>query len=470
MTQEDAVEFAKELYGGNPAAAVLLLQSRDEQLAEIDRQRAWMALQLLDPANRPPEGDALARFLGVQRRPSASQRLRLVQGSVASATVSSECPSCKRESCEGQCRGNATGPFQPALELIDAPVTRFVVESIAVVGGITVLVGESGAGKTFVATGQAAAISDGRDWFGLATRRGSVAYVAYEGDALGLRLRALHSSGALLSDFYVLRATDPLSPHVLRGSVEEPSVGEEVLTNRLQDLAEQLRQAGRPPLVALYIDTIRASMTGSEDDSDDVSAYLRAIRRILATLPGAAGILVHHAGWQDGETKRKRERGSSAFRGNADSTLYVEVEEEDAGSGRASLVIRTLKTRDAERPAAIRAIRQRVDVAALDERGNQLTSCIVLPDPRTKVEREAAAAAAAGAADREVDLRVLRVIRDHPEATSRDRVRAFVKASKATVAESVARLLLARLITQGRRGERFALTPDGERLANEGTE
>lgn len=37
----------------------------------------------------------------------------------------------------------------------------------------------------------AAAVSDGVKWHGRETRQGSVAYVSYEGDALGLRLRTL---------------------------------------------------------------------------------------------------------------------------------------------------------------------------------------------------------------------------------------------------------------------------------------
>ena len=87
-------------------------------------------------------------------------------------------------------------------------------------------------------------------------------------------------------------------------------------------------------------------MTGSEDSSEHVSAFLRAGRRLMARTPGAAWCLVHHAGWQDGDSARKRERGSSAWRGNCDATLYLEAGEYDTERGEALLTLRVLKVRD----------------------------------------------------------------------------------------------------------------------------
>jgi hypothetical protein len=99
-------------------------------------------------------------------------------------------------------------------------------------------------------------------------------------------------------------------------------------------------------LSAEEVDTVRASLSGSEDSSEHVSAYLRAVGRVLATVPGAAALLVHHAGWQDGEGKRPRERGSSAWRGNVDGTLYIEAGKYDQEHHERRLILRTLKVRD----------------------------------------------------------------------------------------------------------------------------
>ena len=62
---------------------------------------------------------------------------------------------------------------------------------------------------------------------------------------------------------------------------------------------------------------------------EHVSAYLRAVRRILSSLPDAGALLVHHAGWQgEGKSSRQRERGSSAWRGNVDGTWYLKGEDD----------------------------------------------------------------------------------------------------------------------------------------------
>jgi RecA-family ATPase len=156
-----------------------------------------------------------------------------------------------------------------------------IIEGACTADRVTVLVGESGGGKTFLVLDGAACVADGVDWCGRRTRRGSVVYLSFEGDDLGKRLRALRDKkGRRLADLYVLRAGDPISPRITRDA-EQPSVGELDLRAQLRMCSEELASKGAPPIVLLIVDTIRASMVGSEDSSDIVSGYLRAVRWIL---------------------------------------------------------------------------------------------------------------------------------------------------------------------------------------------
>jgi AAA domain/DnaB-like helicase N terminal domain len=354
--------------------------------------------------------------------------------------------------------------FVPALEAIKAAGPEQVVEGIAFRNSITVFAGESGAGKTFEAYTMAADIGDGVDHHGRRTIRGSVAYSSYEGDAQNLRLEAQRRRGAKLENLYFLRASDPISPRIERDGTEVSSPGETFLTDRLRHLAAGLAAAGLPPIVAVIVDTVRASLSGSEDSSEAVSAYLRAVRRILAAVPGAAMILVHHAGWQDGDQKRKRERGSSAFRGNVDVTLYLEAPGEPEADGSVRLVLRTLKTRDAEKPAPLFLVRRKVDVLGLDRWGDPLSSCIVERDTTTREDREKAAAAQLEASDLEEERELLAVIAAHPEATSVDRIRVRACWGKPRTAEVIARLLRKNWLVEGRRGSPYVLTPAGQQV------
>ncbi len=358
---------------------------------------------------------------------------------------------------------STVGDFVSALELAREAPRECVVEDAVYRDGVTILSGESGSGKTFLVSDIGAAVSEGHRWHGREVIKGSAAIVAFEADALSLRCQALEAQERGIDDLYFLRASDPLSPIVQRDGVEIPSLGEEILIDRLARVSERIRHAGRPPIALLGIDTVRASLTGSEDSSADVSAYLRAIRRILATLPGAGALLNHHTGWQDGENQRRRERGSSAFRGNVEITLYLDVID-DSDTGRVLLELSTLKARDSERRVPLRLIRRRVDLLGFDKFGNPLSSCVIESDPRTYkevlAEKEVAEKAAAASKQEALARQVLEVIRDHAP-TSQGAIRGLIGGKRDEVYGAVAKLLRTGLVLKVGHRDPFTVTDAG---------
>jgi hypothetical protein len=339
----------------------------------------------------------------------------------------------------------------PADEAMQEPVPEEIIEGVAWANCVTVLVAESSAGKTFVALDLAAAVSAGLNWHGRAVTQGAVVHIGYEGDAIGLRLRAMHEHRqARLEHVYRIRAADPLSPLVTREG-EQRSPGERDLLAALQVLRAAL-SVDEQSLVLLIVDTVRASLQGSEDSSESVSAYLRVIRRLLESLPGTAALLVHHAGWQDGEQQKKRERGSSAFRGNVDATLYLEAGDYNHATQSAPLTLTTHKVRDGEKPAPLHMIRQRVIFPEVNAHGLPITSCVIDPDPRTESDFRAEADARVTAAHEIEDRRVLRLLSAHPDLTSQDAVRTLLGGRKETANATIVRLILAKWITKPTRG------------------
>jgi hypothetical protein len=332
--------------------------------------------------------------------------------------------------------------FMAADEIISAPRPAEIIEGFAWEGWLSVLVSESGVGKTFVLLDAAASVSSGVAWHRREVLQGSVAYISFEGDALGLRLRAIREkTGHRLEHVYILRAHDPLSPRVTRDG-EERSIGELTVVGALETLAAELLAGALPPIRLVILDTIRASLVGSEDNSEDVAAYFRTVRRVLACVPNAAAVLAHHAGWQDGENQKKRERGSSAFRGNCDTTAYLEACAYDKTKGEAELTLTTLKVRDAEKPAPLHFVRKRVEVLEMDRRGDPVTSCIIEPDRRSREDRETEAAAVLNQQHQKNDLQTLKAIAKDPSgATSQDRLRLLLGVQRGAVYESVSRLL-----------------------------
>jgi hypothetical protein len=395
----------------------------------------------------------------------------------------SACRICGSEMCEGHPQepphdrrreDRAPAPaFRAACDVIATPAPAEIVAGVAWAGGVSVLASESGAGKTFVLLDASAAVSADLPWHGRAVRAGSVAYVSFESDALGLRLQALRDAGQRLEHVYVLRATDPISPVIDRDRVEVPSRGEGIVAAALTRLSAELQDGGRPPIRLVVFDTVRASMSGSEDSSETVSAYLRAVRRLLALAPGAGAILSHHAGWQDGETKRKRERGSSAFRGNVEITLYLEAGAYDRARGEAPLTLLTAKARDGEREAPLYLIRRRVELplAGMTVDGQPITSCVIERDRRSPADRATSAAQEAADAQGAIDRRVLRVLRDHPEASSYVQIRAYAGLGMGVTRDALARILHAGWAdVPSRQRQPYRLTAAGQAVLEEETQ
>jgi hypothetical protein len=368
------------------------------------------------------------------------------QARATTAADATACAVCGRDSCENPAHASpALEPgrleARPAHDVMNTQSASDIVEALAWPDCLTVLAAESGAGKTFLLLDLAGAVADGEPWHGRTTLQGSVLYLAYEG-ALALRLRALHHiARRQITHLYIVEPRDPLSPRLTREG-ELQSIGELAVQEALSALRARLARAGLPPLRLLLIDTVRASLSGSEDSSESVSGYLRAVRRLMAVVPGAATVLAHHAGWQDGDTPRKRERGSSAWRGNCDATLYLEAERYDADRGQAELTVTTLKTRDGEIPPPLRLLRQRVDLHERDRHGRPRTSCIIDRDPRTPDERAEAERVAREESQHSLDVRLLHLMRDKPNlTTSKEAIRDALGLGAPAVRASVARLL-----------------------------
>jgi hypothetical protein len=102
--------------------------------------------------------------------------------------------------------------FRPAEAVMRDPPPVAVIAGVVWQRCVTVVVSESGAGKTFVLLDLGGAVTAGHPWQGRAVRQGSVAFMSFEGDALGLRLRALAEAGTDLRHLHVLQAGEPLSP------------------------------------------------------------------------------------------------------------------------------------------------------------------------------------------------------------------------------------------------------------------
>lgn len=171
-------------------------------------------------------------------------------------------------------------------------------------GSFTVLYGPSGAGKTFLAMDLALCVASGLDWHGRETQQGFVAYISAEGIA-GLGQRALSWFKSTGLDF------EDANIAWLMESVDIYDASEEmdILLERFDEMKVQ------PSLV--IIDTLARCFVGDENDTPDMSAFVRGVDRIRMEC-GSAVMAIHHT-----NSSESRERGSGALRAATDTMIQV---------------------------------------------------------------------------------------------------------------------------------------------------
>lgn len=179
--------------------------------------------------------------------------------------------------------------------------------------------GGSGTYKSFISLDLALHVAHGIDWTGRRTESGPVLIVAAEGGAgIYKRIVAWHQHHGLKRANNIFVCITPLilseahSLEVLRSSIE---------------------QMPRPPALVI-IDTLAQTFAGVENDSSDVSAYLRSINSEIRAEFNTSVIIVHHSG----HTVSERPRGSSALIGNLDYILGVFRPEGDERTARLSVI------------------------------------------------------------------------------------------------------------------------------------
>lgn len=241
-----------------------------------------------------------------------------------------------------------------ALDTAATPLIKGVLDQ----GAMTILYGESNAGKTFVAMDMAFHIASGRSWGGRKTAKLPVLYIAAEGGQ-GARKRAaaLQAKYGGCPDFYFL-----LHPiNLLRVDAD------------LKPLVDTARAAAADighGFGLVVVDTLsRAMAGGDENSSTDMGAmvkHLDVLRKALA----AHVLAVHHSG----KDRARGARGHSLLRAATDTEIEV-----------ADRVISVTKQRDLDGSFAS-GFELEVVTLGVDAEGDPVTSCTINLVGRHEVE------------------------------------------------------------------------------------
>ena len=215
---------------------------------------------------------------------------------------------------------------------------------------ISVIYGEPGSGKSFLASWASYRIAIGQPVFGRRVRGSPVVYAALEGQiGFERRLHALRDAYGPARDFFWIN--QPADLHSGFGDVE--------------GLIDAVLQADAKMLV---IDTLaRAMGAGSENEGRDMGMVIAALDQIRRET-GAHVAIVHHCG----KDRDRGMRGHSSLLGAAD--MAFEIKRGESGNR----TVRIVKAKDGKDGDEFGFSLDVVDLGQ-DDDGDQITTCIVIP-------------------------------------------------------------------------------------------
>lgn len=228
---------------------------------------------------------------------------------------------------------------------------------------ITLIYGDSGAYKSFLAIDIGLHVAIGTDWLKHRTSQGPVFYIAGEGHGgIKRRLRAF-------KDHYKVKGQVPfyVSKHAIQ--IHE--------ANSTKQIIKDIKATAANP-EAVIIDTLATSFgSGDENSTKDMNTFLNHVQTIRKAL-GCTVLIVHHTGHQ----AKERPRGAYALMAGVDSFYGVEKTEEGLTCLRSPR-----KMKDGE-PVGDTWFKTKGVTIGVDEDKEPVTSLILeyLPDYREPVK------------------------------------------------------------------------------------
>ena len=197
-----------------------------------------------------------------------------------------------------------------------------LIEGFVPSGGVMVLAGAPGTGKSFTALSWAAAIAEGKPWFGQQTLQAPVVYVLGEGyRRFGKRAKAWAS---------VNGGHTPDNVHFVDGLTQGINLKD---ADSVQQLIAMLAYV-QPGLV--IFDTLSVlSRLDSENDNSEVAQVMANVNKIVQAT-GATAMVIHHTTKSTGSV-----RGASAFVGNADTVVVAAKEKNEGNTATSTFLLST---------------------------------------------------------------------------------------------------------------------------------
>jgi hypothetical protein len=237
----------------------------------------------------------------------------------------------------------------PFADIALQPASRYLVKGLLPNVGLVVVWGAPKCGKSFYVFDLVAHVAAGWEYRGRRVKQRPVVYFALEGqEGFVARVEAFRQTHRVEDIPFYLSADRIVLPQdggAIVGSIR----------SQFPDV--------RPGIVVL--DTLNRSIAGSENDPEDMGAYVRAADAIREAFDCVV-IVIHHCG-----VEGARPRGHTSLTGAADAQLAVKRLD-----GNIVATVEFMK----DGPEGDEEVSRLIQVAVgIDDDGDEITSCIIEP-------------------------------------------------------------------------------------------
>jgi hypothetical protein len=240
--------------------------------------------------------------------------------------------------------------FTSFLDIQLSTASRYLVKGILPNVGLVVVWGAPKCGKSFYVFDMVAHVAAGWEYRGRRVKQRPVVYFALEGqEGFVARVEAFRQAHAVTDIPFYLSADRIVLPQD-GGAV-------------VQSIRDQFPDV-HPGVVVL--DTLNRSISGSENDPNDMGTYVRAADLIREAF-NCVVIIIHHCG-----VEGARPRGHTSLTGAADAQLAVKRDTAD------NIVSTVEFMKDGPQGDEIVSTLEQL-IVGKDEDGDDITSCVIRP-------------------------------------------------------------------------------------------
>lgn len=230
---------------------------------------------------------------------------------------------------------------------------------------VSLLFGDSGSHKSFIALDLACCIGTGKSYHGLQLKQSPILYLAAEGRG-GIRKRI--AAWELVNQINITNFPIYVPKQFILLDTDE---GKEELFDALQyhfwpDVKENYNLPNDRSFI-IFIDTLAKSMSGDEDQTKDMNKILNVSRELQQDY-NCTVIILHHTG----HSAKTRPRGAYTLIGGVDTNYRIET-----NNNKEVTKFIPCKMKDAEEPESISFSKEVIDLGITDELGRPVTSLVM---------------------------------------------------------------------------------------------